>query len=58
MFLKNQNLAQNPNVLASDFTEKHQFVAQTDQNSIFLTHEAHIKNRLYIMVMYINFYRF
>jgi hypothetical protein len=32
-FLKNQNLAQNPNVLAFDFTKKREFTTKTDPNS-------------------------
>jgi hypothetical protein len=46
-----QILAQNAKVNAFSFTEKHQFVAKTDQNSIFLDREAHILNWVYIMVM-------
>jgi hypothetical protein len=35
-FKKNQILTQNPKVLAFDFVEKHQIVAETDRNSTFL----------------------
>jgi len=51
-------LAQNPKVLAFGFTEKRQFVAKTDRNSVFLGRDIHIPDRLYIMVLYINFYGF
>jgi hypothetical protein len=37
---------------------KTQFLTKTDRNLIFLVHEAHILNRLYIMVYYINIYGF
>jgi hypothetical protein len=45
-------------VLAFDFTEKRQFMRKTDRNSVFLDRKAHILYQLYIMVLYINFYRF
>jgi hypothetical protein len=45
-------------VLAFGSTEKLQFVAKTDGNSVFLGREAHIPDRLYIMVLYIGFYGF
>jgi hypothetical protein len=51
-------LTQNPNVLAFSFTEKHEFVAKTDRNSIFLGCDAHILDQLYIMVIYTSFYGF
>jgi hypothetical protein len=41
---------QNSKVLAFGFTKKHQFAAKIDRNYIFLGGEAHIPNRLYIMV--------
>jgi hypothetical protein len=47
-----QILSQNPNVLVFGFTVKHQFVAKIERNSIFLGHEVHIPDHLYIMVMY------
>jgi hypothetical protein len=46
---------QNAKVLAFDFTEKRQCAAKTDQNSIFLGHEANILDRLYLMVHYTSF---
>jgi hypothetical protein len=57
-FKKIQIFAQNMYVLAYGFTENRQFVAKTDQNSIFLYPNPHILDRLYIMVMYISFYGF
>jgi hypothetical protein len=39
-------------VLAFSFTVKHQFVAKIDSKWIFHSHEAHITERLHIMVMY------
>jgi hypothetical protein len=57
-FNKFQILAQNSKVLAFNFTKKRQFVAKSDRNFIFLDHEAHILDQLYIMVMYICFYGF
>jgi hypothetical protein len=45
-------------MLAFSFTEKYQFVAKTDRNSVFFGREAHISNRLHIMVLYINVYGF
>jgi hypothetical protein len=53
-----QILGQNPKVLAFGFTEKRQFVAKTDQNSVFLGRDPRIPDRLYIMVLYIRFYGF
>jgi hypothetical protein len=57
-FKKFQILAQNPNGLASNFTEKHQHAVKTDQNNVFLRCKNQILDRLHIMVMYINFYGF
>jgi hypothetical protein len=57
-FKKIQILTQNPNVLAFGFTEKYQFMAKTDRNSIFLVRDPHIIHQLYIMVMYTTFYGF
>jgi hypothetical protein len=51
-------LAQNTKVLVFDFTEKHQFVAQTDRNSVFFGRKTQITDRLHIMIMYISFYGF
>jgi hypothetical protein len=45
-------------VLAFGLPVKHQFVTKTNRNSVFLSHEVQILDRLYIMVMYINFYGF
>jgi hypothetical protein len=42
-------------VLVFIFTEKCQFIAKNDGNSIFLGCEAHI---LYLIILYINFYGF
>jgi hypothetical protein len=44
--------------LEFNFTGKRWFVAITDRNSVFLGHDPHILDRLYIMVMYISFYEF
>jgi hypothetical protein len=57
-FKKKSNLAQNPNLLAFGFTEQCRFVVKTDRNSIFLSRDPHITDRLYIIVMYISFYGF
>jgi hypothetical protein len=51
-----QILSQNPNGLASDFTEKWQFMVETDPNSVFLDRKAQILDWLHIMVLYLNFY--
>jgi hypothetical protein len=51
-----QILSQNPNGLASDFTEKWQFTVETDPNSVFLDRKAQILDWLHIMVLYLNFY--
>jgi hypothetical protein len=40
-------------MLVVGFTEKHQFEAETERNSVFLGREAHILVQLYLMVMYI-----
>jgi hypothetical protein len=45
-------------MLVVGFTEKHQFEAETERNSVFLGCEAHILVRLYLMVMYIIFMDF
>jgi hypothetical protein len=45
-------------VLAFSFTEKCQIMAKIDRNSVFLSREAHISNRLYIMVLYVKKFRF
>jgi hypothetical protein len=57
-FKKIQILAQNPKGLGFSFTEKWQFAAKTDQNSVFLGHKTQILNCLHIMVPYISFYGF
>jgi hypothetical protein len=54
-FLKIQILAQNPKMLVFGFTEKLQFIAKFDQNFVFLGHDAHIPDQLYIMIQYISF---
>jgi hypothetical protein len=51
-------LPQNSKVLAFGCTEKCQFVIKTDRDSVFIGCDAHILHRLYIMVMYLKFYRF
>jgi hypothetical protein len=48
--------AQNIKELAFGFTEKHQFSAKTDRNSVFLGREAQILDRLHKMILYIIFY--
>jgi hypothetical protein len=40
------------------FNENCQFGAKTDRNSVFLGCDAHIVDRLSIIVMYMNFYGF
>jgi hypothetical protein len=55
---KIQILAKNSKVLAFDSTEKCQFVTKTDRNTVFIGRGAHILDRLYIMVLYLKFYRF
>jgi hypothetical protein len=57
-FKKFQILAQNSTVLAFGFIEKYQFVTKTDRNSVFIGREAHIPDRLYIMVMCLKVYGF
>jgi hypothetical protein len=37
--------------------KKHHFAAKTNQNSRFIGCEAHILDRLHIMVLYIRFYK-
>jgi hypothetical protein len=51
-------LAQNPKGLAHSLTEKLQFAAKIDRNSVFLGRKAQILNRLQIIVPYISFYEF
>ena len=41
-FKKFQILAQNPKLLAFGFTQKRQFVAKIDRNSVFLDRDPHI----------------
>jgi len=57
-FKKLKILAQNSKVLAFGFTEKGNFVAKTDWDSVFLGRDTHIPDWLYITVLYISFYRF
>jgi hypothetical protein len=57
-FSKISNFGSDPKGLAFNFTEKRQFASKTDENFIFLGHEAHILDRLHIMVLYIRFYMF
>jgi hypothetical protein len=45
-------------VLDYGFTENRQFAAKTDRNSVFLGPDTHISDRLYLMVLYMSFYRF
>jgi hypothetical protein len=45
-------------VLAFSFTVQRKFVTKTKWKFVSLGYETHITNWLYIMVMYINFYRF
>jgi hypothetical protein len=44
--------------LAYGFSENRQFAAKTDRNSIFLSRDPHISDRLYIMVLYMSFSEF
>jgi hypothetical protein len=46
IFKKYQILAQNPKVLDFGFSEKRQFAAKTDRNSVFLNCEAYIPDPL------------
>jgi hypothetical protein len=55
-FKKFQILDRKPKMLAFGFTKKCQFVAKTDRNYIFLRHEFHIPDQLYIMDHYTCFY--
>jgi len=57
-FKKFQILPQNPKLLAFGFTQKRQFVAKIDRNSVFLDRDPYIPDRLYLMDMYIIFYGF
>jgi hypothetical protein len=57
-FKKNQIFAQNPQLLAYGFTENHQFAEKADRNSVFISHDPHIRDRLYLMVLYMSFYVF
>jgi hypothetical protein len=57
-FEKTQIFAQNPWVLAYDFTKNHQFAAKTNLNSVFLGRDPHIADQLYITVSYMTFYGF
>jgi hypothetical protein len=57
-FEKFQILAQNSTVLAFGFIKKYQFVTKTNRNSVFIGREAHIPDRLYIMVMCLKVYGF
>jgi hypothetical protein len=43
-FKKNQFFDQNPKGLAFCFTEKRQFAAKIDRNSLSLVHKVHIPN--------------
>jgi hypothetical protein len=45
-------------VLPYGFTENCQFGPSSNRNSIFLGRDPHIMNQLYIMVLYIFFYKF
>jgi hypothetical protein len=45
-------------ILLKYFTKNCKFMVKTDWNSIFLDPDPHISNRLYIMVLYMSFYRF
>jgi hypothetical protein len=54
-FEKYQDLPQNLKGLAFDFIEKRLFMAKTGWKSILHTLEAHIWDRLDVMVLYINF---
>jgi hypothetical protein len=45
-------------MLSNDFTENHLFEAKIDWNYIFLGHDPHIMDCLYITVPYMSFYGF
>jgi hypothetical protein len=45
-------------MLDYSFTEKRRFVPKTGRSSVFLYHESHIPDQLYIIVVYIGFYGF
>jgi hypothetical protein len=51
-------LTQNSYVNAYGFSKNCQFAVKTDQNSVFLGHDPHTPDQLYIVVPYISFYRF
>jgi hypothetical protein len=51
-------LAQIPTVLAFSFVEKYQYVIKTNRDSVFISCEAYIPDRLYIIVMYLKFHGF
>jgi hypothetical protein len=57
-FLKNSNFDSKSKGVSLQFYRKMLFYDKTDRNSVFLYREAHIPDRLYIMVLYINFYMF
>jgi hypothetical protein len=57
-FQKNQIFAQNPQLLAYDFTEIASLEAKTDWNSVLLGRDLHTQDWLYITVPYMSFYGF
>jgi hypothetical protein len=44
--------------LAYGFSEIRYCAAKTDRNSVFLSRDPHILDRLYVMVLYMSFYEF
>jgi hypothetical protein len=54
--LKKSDFGSNLKVLAFGFTEKRQFAAKTDRNSVFLGRKADIIDRLHIVIPFVSFY--
>jgi hypothetical protein len=56
--LKKSNFDSKNKVVSLWFTEKRQFVVKIDLNSVFPDSVVYILDRLYIVFLYIKFYRF
>jgi hypothetical protein len=56
--LKKSNFDSKNKVVSLWFTEKRQFVVKIDLNSVFPESVVYILDRLYIVFLYIKFYRF
>jgi hypothetical protein len=57
-FLKKLNFRSKSIDVSLRFTKNRQFWAKTEQNSVFLGHDTHIADKLYITVSYMIFYGF